>query len=251
MRRIFFHVVLPLLVGVASIANIVVYRLDNLLRPSWPDLTTASFYAGSAAVVILTAFAIWRLRGWMLALSMVLVIAAGFAPRIVDFFAVSQQQAEEQAEGADLEMQFQSALQDRMDDVEDRIATKKPYTADETLDFLEFAADADLSFRSLPDHTQQAFELLEEAIAGGIVDPNALTTIEPIADSPAVTVTVAFYDKRVRPTSPKHIRKHDWDVIEILAAHGADVGAPDAAALKADLAKTVSIDPGGRTIELK
>jgi hypothetical protein len=250
MRRIFFHVVLPLLIGVASLANIVVYRLDNLLRPSWPDLTTASFYAAAAVIVILTAFAIWRLRGWLLALSMVLVIAAGFAPRIVDFFAVSQQQAKDQAEGADVEMEFQSAYLDRSDDVDERIAAKKPYTPEEALDFLDFAADADLSYRSLPDHTPEAFTLVEQAIAGGILDPNALTTTAPTADSPAVTITLAFYDKRIRPSSPHAIEKHAWDVLQILVAHGADLGSADAAALRADLAKTVVLGTG-RTIELK
>src|SRR5664279_4069608 len=205
MRRIFFHVVLPLLIGVTSLANIVIYRLDNLLRPSWPDLTTAFFYAAAAVVVILTAVAIWRLRGWLLALSMVLVIAAGFAPRVVDFFAVSQQQAKDQAEGADVEMEFQSAYLDRSDDVDERIAAKKAYTPEEALDFLDFAADADLSYRNLPDHTPEAFTLVEQAIAGGILDPNALTTTAPTADSPAVTITLAFYDKRIRPASPHTI----------------------------------------------
>jgi len=250
MRRILIHVVLPLVVAVTSLANIVVFRLDNLLRPSWPTITTASIYAAAGVIVLFAILAVLRHRRWTLITALVVIVAAGFAPRVVDFFAVSEQEAQDQAEGADVEMEFQSAYLDRSDDVDQRIATKTPYTADETLDFLEFAADADLSYRSLPNHTPEAFALVEQAIAGGILDPNALTTTTPTADSPAVTVTLAFYDKRIRPVSPRAIAKHDWDVLQILVAHGADVSSPDAAGLRADLAKTVALGPG-RILELK
>jgi hypothetical protein len=243
MRRNLLYVFLPLIVAVLSGANMIVFRLDNLLKPSWPAITMYGFYAGIAAVVVFAAMAIFIRRWWILVPALVLVAVAGFLPRAADFYAQSQQQAAEQVAGADAEMQFQSDYLDRSDDVDDRIGSKKPYTAEEALAFLDFAADADLSWRSLPDHTPELFTLVEQAIAGGILDPNALVT-PPTADSPAVTVTLAFYDKRIRPSSPGTIEKHAWDVLQILIAKGADVSSPDATQLRADLAKTVVLGTG-------
>lgn len=250
MRTIIVRYLLPLVIAIASAANVFFFWTENLLREAWPQETKVAFTAATAAIVVLTAVAIWRGRGWLMVLCLLLVVAAGFAPRFVDLYAVSQQQAKDQAEGADIEMEFQSTLLDKTGDVEDRIDAKKSFTADEALGLLEFAADADLSYRSLPDHTPEAAKLVEEAIEGGILDPNAITTTTPTADSPAVTVTVAFYDKRIRPTSPRTIEKHAWDVLQILVAHGADLTSPDAAAIKADLAKAVVLGPG-RYLELK
>ena len=243
MRRNLPYVALPLIFAALSIANMIMFRLNNLLKPSWPDITMYGFYAGIAGVIVFTAAELLMRRWWILVPALVLVVVAGFLPRVADFYAQSQQQAAEQVAGADAEMQFQSDYLDRSDDVDDRIANKKPYTADEALAFLDFAADADLSWRSLPDHTPEAFTLVEQAIAGGILDPNGLVT-PPTADAPAVTVTLAFYDKRIRPSSPSTIEKHAWDVLQILIAKGADVSSPDATQLRADLAKTVVLGTG-------
>ncbi len=256
MNRVVVYFLLPFVVAVASAINLVFFWLNDLLRPSWPLALTLAFWGAIAAILIFSGVAFGavsrtkRVRRWLLVISLVVIVAAGFAPQVVDFFVEGQQQAEEQAAGADAEMQFQSDYLDRSDDVDDRIANKKPYTPDEALAFLDFAADADLSWRSLPDHTPEVFTLVEQAIAGGILDPNALTTSAPTADSPAVTVTLKFYDKRIRPSSPGTIEKHAWDVLQILIAKGADVSSPDAAQLRADLAKTVVLGTG-RYISLK
>jgi hypothetical protein len=116
--------------------------------------------------------------------------------------------------------------------------------------FLEFAADSDLTWRSLPDHTPQAFALVEEALAEKILDPDALTTAAAVADSPAVTLTLLWYDRRIRPGSPRAFDRHDWAVLQMLVAANADLTADDAATLREDLAKIV-IDDGGRFIGLE
>jgi hypothetical protein len=249
MRRALVYILLPLIAAAGSIANLVAFRLENLMDPGLSDLTTAVWYAAFAAIVVLALLAMFRRNVWLLVLSLIMIIAAGFAPRIVDVYEETTKAAVEQAEGADVEMEFQSAYLDRSDDVEARITAKNPYTAAEALEFLEFAADADLSWRSLPDHTPEIFALVEQAIDGGILDPNALMPT-PTADSPAVTVTLAFYDKRIKPASPHTIKKHDWDVLQILVAKGADVSMADAASLRADLARTVVLGEG-RFIELQ
>jgi type II secretory pathway pseudopilin PulG len=256
MNRIVVYFLLPFVVAAASAINIVAFWLSNLLRPSWPMAVTTSIWASAVAILVFAGVAFGaasrtkRVRRSLLALSLVVIVAAGFVPRAVDFYDQAQLQAQEQMAGADAEMEFQSAYLDRSDDVDQRIADKQPFTPDEALEFLDFAAHADLSWRSLPDHTPEAFALVEQAIEGGILDPNALTTTAPTADSPAVTVTLAYYDKAIRPASPRAIEKHAWDVLQILVAHGADVSSPDATQLRGDLARTVVLGEG-RYISLK
>ena len=255
MKRIVFYIVLPLIVAAASIWNLVKFRLDNLLDPSIPELTTLSWYGAFlfVAVAVILAIRLRLARPWIrrvaLVLALVVIVAAGFAPRLVDAYISQQQQAVQQAEGADVEMEFQSAYLDRSDDIDARTDAHKPYTGEEALAFLEFAADSDLTWRSLPDHTPETFALVEQAITAGVLDPNTIVA-PPVADSSPKTVTLAFYDKRIRPAAPLTIARHDWEVLQILVATGADVSSPDAAPLRADLARTVV--PGtGRYLQLK
>jgi len=253
-RRGVLAIVLPVLVAAVGLANIADYWLQNLLREDWPAEVRTAFQVATVAVIVLAAIAVWlgraRWRGHavLAGVVMVLAIAVSFAPRGTDFVVGAQRTVERQAAGADAEMQFQSDYLDRSDDVDDRIDAKKPYTADEALDFLDFAAHSDLSWESLPDHTPEAFALVEHAIEAGILDPNAVTQTTPTPDSPVETLTVAFYEKRIRPFAPRLIEKHNWDVLEILVAHGADLSGEGGAAVSADLAKRVTVV--GRFVEL-
>ncbi len=253
--RIFVTIVLPLLVAAGALGNIAYFRLGYLMRESWPPAVTATISAAAFAIVVLAFVAAlslrarWRGHAVAGVLLLVVVLAISFAPWVTDTVVTGKQVAEQQAAGADAEMQFQGDLLDRSGDVDDRIDAKKPFTAAEALDLLGFAADADLSWESLPDHTPEAFALVEQAIAGGILDPNALTTTTPTADSPAETITVAFYEQRIRPVSPRMIKKHDWDVLELLAAHGADLSGEGGAAVRADLSRKITIS--GRFISLQ
>ena len=250
MKRLLIQVAIPCLAAVASAGNIVLFWLDTMMRETWSPVQNLAEHGAEAAVVVFTFTAIFaarlhpRPRRLIFAVSIVLVLAAGFVPRAVDLALQTSAAASDQAAGADLELQFQSDLLDRSDDVDQRIAAKKPYSATQALDFLEFAADADLSWRSLPDHTPEVFALVEQAISEGILDPNALMTATPTADTPPETVTLAFFDKRIRQGAPSAIRKHDWDVLQILVAKGADLSADAAATLRADLAKAVVLGPG-------
>lgn len=256
MKRVIVYVVVPLLVALASLANIVSFRLENLLRPVWTDTVTLAFAVGAVLVIAFAVLAALSARlsrpvarRLAFVIALLLAIAAGFIPRVVDMREQMTAKAETQASDADLEMQFQSDLLDRSGDVQDRIDARNPYAPADALAFLEFAASADFSWRSLPDHTPEAFALLEQAIDGKVIDPNALVP-GPTADVPPVTLTVAFYDKWIRPGSPQAIRKHDWDVLQILVAKGADLSSPAAAPVRADLARTVILG-AGRFLSLK
>ena len=253
-RRGVLPIVIAALVAALGLANLADYWLQNLVREDWPAEVRNAFPLAAAAIIGLAVIAIflararWRGHAVLAGFVLVLAIAASFAPRAADFMVGARQTAERQATGADAEMQFQSDYLDRSDDVDDRIAAKKPYSAAEALDFLDFAAHADLSWESLPDHTPEAFALVENAIEGGILDPNAITQTAPTPDSPVETLTVAFYEKRIRPFAPRQIEKHNWDVLQILVSHGADLTGEGGAAVSADLAKRVTVV--GRFVEL-
>ena len=249
-RRIVLTVLVTLAVAGLSLWNLVSFRLENLMRPSWPEMTTAAWYAAFAVILLAAAIALWSRRWWVLVPALAVVLAAGFLPRVADVFAIAEEEAVEQIAGADFEMEFQAALIERMDDISARRDASEPWTAEEGYAFLEFVVAADLSWQSLPDHTPEALTLLREALASGVLDPNALTTAAPVADSPAVTLTLLWYDREIRPGAPDAIPKHAWEVLTVLVENGADIAGDDAADLRADLSKTV-VDSGGRFIGLE
>jgi hypothetical protein len=251
MRRAIFFILLPLAAAAGSIFNLIHFKLSNLLDPSPDAMVNAVWWVALALIVGAAVVPIALRRNvWLLLLALVLIAGVGFAPRFAQIYVDDQKAAAELTEGAAVELEFQTAYLEQSDDLAARIEAKTPYTGEEALTLLEFAADADLSWRSLPDHTPEAFALIDDAIAGGILDPNALMTMARAADSPAVTVTLAFYEKRIRPTSPRTIEAHDWDVLQKLVAAGADTSMADASSLRADLARQVVRGPG-RFIELR
>jgi hypothetical protein len=250
MRRVLLYVVVPLLLALASLGNLFALQLETMMQPSWSPTLRLAWNGSAVLVVVLAILAALTMRvarplvrRLAFFLLLILIIAAGFIPRAVRMHEQMAAAAEQQASAADAEMQFQSDLLDKTDEVQDHIDQKTPLPPADALAFLEFASGADLSWKSLPDHTPEAFALVEQAIDGGAVDPNALVP-GPAADVPPVTLTVAFYDKFIRPGSPRAIRKHDWDVLQILVAKGADLSSPAAAQLRADLARTVVLGEG-------
>ena len=249
-RRALLVTLFTLAVAAASLWNLVSLKLENLLRPSWPEMTTLAWYAAFAVILAAAAVAMWSRRWWILVPALAVVVAAGFLPRVVDVTVLAEEAAVEVSEDTAAEMAFQEQHLEWSDAVATRGEEGTPWTAEEGLAFLDFAASSDLTWRGLPDHTPQAFALLAEALETNVLDPDALTTAAPVADSPAVTLTLLWYDRHIRPTSPRTIKRYDWEILQMLVAAGADLTADDAAALRADLAKTV-IDEGGRFIRLE
>lgn len=247
--RVVLTVLVTLAVAAASLWNLVSFRLENLADPAWPKATTLAWYGAFAVVLATAAMALWSRRWWSLVPALALVLAAGFLPRAADMLAVQEEEAVEQAEGADAEMQFQAVLLARMDDIEARREARNPWTAEEAYMFLEFVTAADLSWRDLPDHTPEAMALLRDALAAGVLDPNALTTAAPVADSPAVTLTLRWYDREIRPGSPDAIPRYAWAVLMALVQGGADIASDAAGDLRADLSKTAV--ESGRFVSLR
>lgn len=247
MLRIVFAIVLPLAAAAAGAYFVIAFWLENLLNPRLPDAVTIAILAAGIGIVAFTVGAVLlALRArWILAvLCMIVVVAAGMAPRFVYDRHLQQQALQKQADDAEAEMQFQATMLDDSDDIDRRADENDPMNGDEALAFVNFVAQADLSYRGLMDHTPEAYDLLRHAIDVGALDPNART-------SDGKTVTLAFYDKSIAPT-PRFVRVHDWEVLQILVTSGADLSKPEAADLRAALGKTVvRTDPSGRTLSLE
>jgi hypothetical protein len=245
--RFVLYLAVPLVAAVASIANIVFFWLENLMDPAMPPLVHQSAWAAIAVIVLAFAAAAWAMRGrraWVPVLAVVVMVVAGFVPRGVDMVLADQRQAAEQKDGAEAEMEFQMAFLEASDDVAERIDEKRPMSAEEGLALLEFAADSDLSWRSLPDHSREAFALVQQALDAGILDPDALTTGAPVADSGAITLILMFYEARIRPGAPSSIDKQAWQLLQMLLLKDPDLSAPDAEELRAVLEKTPVIGEG-------
>lgn len=245
--RFVLYLAVPLVAAVASIANIVFFWLENLMDPAMPPLVHQSAWAAVAVIVLAFVAAAWAMRGrraWVPVLAVVVMVVAGFVPRGVDMVLADQRQAAAQKDGAEAEMEFQMAFLEASDDVAERIDGKRAMSAEEGLALLEFAADSDLSWRSLPDHSREAFALVQQALDAGILDPDALTTGAPVADSGAITLILMFYEARIRPGAPSSIDKQAWQLLQMLLLKDPDLSAPDAEELRAVLEKTPVIGEG-------
>ena len=247
--RVTFYLVVPAVVGAASIVNALAFGLSRMLSGEgafFVDLATA---AAIAVVLLSFAFAIRGMRRgrWVrLIFALLVILAAGFSPRVVDAYVADLKAQAEQAAGADMETAFGVDLLARSDDLTKRIADKRPYTGDEALALVGFAADADLTAYGLFDHTPDTFDLVTRAIEAGILDPNV-----PVGPPDSVTpLAVAFFDKRIQPAAPGQIDRHDWEMLQLLVSKGADTSVPAAAGLRAALART-AVPVGERFIALQ
>jgi hypothetical protein len=136
--RIVPYIVLPLVAAAASLLNLVHFGLEEIMRPVWPGLTRIAWY--SAFVLILAAVVVafrqmeTGRRGILIA-ALVVIVAAGFLPRIVDPWAVAGEVAVDQAEGTPFELAFQMEHLAWSDDIATRTEGNRPWTADEGFAF--------------------------------------------------------------------------------------------------------------------
>ena len=255
MIRILIFIVVPLIAAAAGVWSLIDFWLGGIMRPGWPVQVSAAWFAAFAFILVGAVLAIspaWKGTRWRvvrLVAGLVIIAAAAVAPWYIGLTIADQAEALQQANGADAEMEFQSSYLDESEDIDARTTSKQVFTGDEALAFLEFAAGADLTWQNLPDHTPETFDLVSTAFDAGILDPNALLK-PPTADTPAETVTLAFYEKDIQPGSPNTVDRHAWDLLQVLIAHGADVSSPDAARLRADLARKV-VPGSGRYVQLR
>jgi hypothetical protein len=262
-RRPVLIVLLTLAVAAVSLWNLVSFRLDHLLRPSWPEITLGAWYAALAVVLLAAAVAFWSKRWSMLLPALSVVFAAGFLPSIADGTggrdaASGQPEAPVAQQAHDVQQSAPppaavepvsappTGLAGLAQEIEARREARDPWNAEEAYAFLELVAADDTE---TGDVTPEPAALVREALAAEVLNPDALTTAAPVADSPAVSLTVLWYDNKIRPGAPDAVPRRAWEVLLALVAGGADIASDAAGDLRADLSKSV-IDNGGPFIGL-
>jgi hypothetical protein len=153
-------------------------QLENLLRPMSPAMNSTMLGAiGGILILTIGAIAlVWRVKNstvWAVA-AISLVLVAGLAPRVLDAVEKEEAQAVREEEDRRIELKLKSEIEMRKRDVEERIPAQRPYSPAEALAFVEFVSDSDLSYRSLSDHSNVTFALLQRALEAKIVDPNGM-----------------------------------------------------------------------------
>jgi hypothetical protein len=226
----------------ASIFNVILFQLENLLRPM-SSAVNSTMLGAIGVILILTIGAIvlvWRVKNstvWaVVAISLVLV--TGLAPRVLDAVEREEAQTIREEEDRRVELKLKSEIEMRKRDVEERIAAQRPYSPAEALGFIEFVDGSDLSYRSLPDYSDVTFGLLQRALEAKIVDPNGMVKgVRPVDVNPE-PLFLLYYHATARPLSRGPVRIRDWKLLQLLVANGADLSAPGSERLVEDLLKT-------------
>jgi hypothetical protein len=235
-------VLLVLAASALSGASVVWFWLDGLMKVR-PEATRLALTYAPVAILLLAVIALilaWQARRQALVIGLcVLILLAGVTPRLVDFTAESLADRQAQSEDDSVVADFETDFAARTKDVAARSASREIYRPLAMLDLVDFAGTADLSYRSLPDHTAEAVALLKQALAAGLVDPNVRLDDPPVAKYAGAPLYLYVYDRDVKPLRARLIKARDWDLLQLLITNGADLTVPEAAELRADLAKTV------------
>jgi hypothetical protein len=152
-------------------------------------------------------------------------------------------QSGEEAERNAIEAKFLAELAARKKDVDERIASARPYTPEQALDFMFFTAGSDLRGRLRGNHSEEALALLKRALVGKVVDPNGWIEAPAVADIAPDRLFLHYYRRWVRPTRFGSVNAMRWKVMRLVAENGADLTMPAAAALVEDLARPVRPGP--------
>src|SRR5579871_307059 len=204
--------------------NLVDFQLGRMMAPADAGVDAAA-YAAAGVILALALAAAWmavRQRRRAGVIVVAAILAVSFLPRAVDAVHRDSEARADRAEGAAMEASLLAGLKAGQADVAARIAAKRPYGAEEALDLLNLIEGADLSWRGFPDHTPEAFALLDAALAGSVLDPN-------VRSAAGVPLFLGFYDVRIKPTAPRLVEKRDWEIEKRVVAHGADLTDPAAA----------------------
>jgi len=242
-----------LLAAVASAFNVVSLRLEHLLDPRWyrdGELVAALIVIGVVTAAGL-ALAYWcRLANRWLVIAAIVVVVAGFVPRVLDGWHKRQEQATQSADNRDFEAKLLAGIETRSQDIEARIEAQKAYGPDEAEALIKLVQSANLTYRSLADHTAKAMPLLQRALEGKVIDPNVPVKNRFIAKAPPEPLFLQFYKTvRQRPEAP--LLSRDWNIMLLLVANGANLTTPGAEPVVADLSRTATPLHDGLYVELK
>jgi hypothetical protein len=240
--------------AVASALNVAALTLEHLLDPRWGSEARHLRVISLIAIAAFSAGGVWLIvRGvsarWLFG-AIVLIVAAGFIPRVYDVRLNAEIQAGQVAAIRALETKVLGEIETRRQDVEARIAAQRPYQGDEARLFLVFVTDADISRAGGPNHSPQSIALLQRALETKILDPNTVMKEPVYVNFGPEPLFIKFY-RQARQVPEHSVLGRDWKILKLLAANGADLAAPGAAPFAADLRKTEIPLYNGLYIDLK
>jgi hypothetical protein len=257
---IFIPIALQALVAIASIMNVLGHLLSNLMDPRRPT-SQPEIIGAVASILLLTGVCVYicRRSGWpltrrkwiWLGVISVLTALAGFAPQQVKIYRDAERQAAQAQENQQYEEAFLRQLRAWEVKVESLVGSLDTLGGSEAFDLVKFVARSDLTYRGLADHRPEAFALLNKALVGKALDPNVLVKgVRPVDVEPRPLFLQLYVETIEIGHRINAIDAIDWQIMQVLAANGADLSRPDAAALRADLAKNV-VPTVGKFIRLQ
>jgi hypothetical protein len=193
---------------------------------------------------------------WMFPFAIVIVLVAGYAPRLLYANHVRQAQLEAVAEARAYEANLLADLLTRRQDIEARIAAQRPYTGPEALAFFNLVTRSDLTYRSLGDHSADALAMLKRALDGKILDPNVMVRGPAMIDKEDEPLFVQVFRTRIRwighgEKLPDTIQWLDWEAFKLLVAGGADLTLPLGDRVAEDIAKTAVAAKNPKYVQLR
>ena len=240
--------------GLASAFNVVSLRLEHLMDPRWGARDTQLYIALIVIAVVtvvglVLAFKLAAPKPWVFAAA-ALIIAAGFVPRAIYAYDQSQANAAQAVANRAYEAKLLADLDARKQDVEARIAARRPYAGEEAEEFIELVRHANLTYMSLPDRSAIAMALMARALQGKVFDPNVPVKNRFKAGAPPLPLFVAFH-RTIRQAPERPVETREWKILLLMTGNSADLSLPGADAVAADLRKTATPAFDGLYLELK
>jgi hypothetical protein len=140
---------LVLVAGLASALNVVSLWLEHLMDPRWGardiQLYIALIVIGVATVIgLVLAFKLAAPKPWVFAAA-ALIVATGFVPRAFHAYDKGQVNSAQAMANRAYEAKLLADLDARKQDVEARIAARRPYTGKEAEEFIELVRHSNLT----------------------------------------------------------------------------------------------------------
>jgi hypothetical protein len=224
-----------------ALLAIVASMLAGMMRPS-SSLIDNLRLAGAVVAIVTTVAVLMSLRSVSTRLqvaAIALTLLAGILPSAVEQAIRYQEEQAERAETRTLETRLIADLDARKRDVEARIALRRPYAPQDALDFVTLSVrGTDLSYRSGADRSDAALAILQRALEGKLVDPNAMVKGPRPVDTAPEPLFIHFYKAWVPRKPDRLVDALSWRAMKLLAANGADLSLPEAVPLVEDLRKT-------------
>jgi hypothetical protein len=209
------------------------------------------------AVILLTGIVLVIARNMSSRVATAAVVAtlvAGTTPGVIEMWLRSeravQRDSKARVERAAYDARALAQIESRTQDIEARIAERRPYQGEEARLFVVFVIDVDNTTANGKDHSPQSIALMQRALEAKILDPNTIVKQPVRADRGPEPLFLNFY-RNVRQRPDQSLLGRDWKILKLLAAHGADITLPEAALFAGDLRKTETPLYGGLYVELK